>query len=49
MRRLDKSSTPSRHQGLLDGLEKAGWIKKDTTKTGGRAKHRWKINPKLLG
>jgi len=43
--KLDAEQT----QGLLDGLEKAGWMKKDTTKTGGRAKHRWKINPKLFG
>jgi hypothetical protein len=42
--KLDAEQT----QVLLDGLEKAGWMKKDTTKTGGRAKHRWKINPKMF-
>ena len=31
--KLDAEQT----QGLLDGLEKAGWAKKDTTKTGGRS------------
>ena len=43
--KLDAEQT----HGLLDRLEKAGWMKKDTTKTGGRPKHRWNINPKLLG
>jgi hypothetical protein len=42
--KLDAEQT----QGLLDGLEKAGWVKKDTTKTGGRSKHRWTINPRLF-
>ncbi len=42
--KLDAEQT----QGLLDGLEKAGWAKKDTAKTGGRSKHRWTINPRLF-
>jgi hypothetical protein len=42
--KLDAEQT----QGLLDSLEKAGWMKKDTTKTGGRSKHRWTINPRLF-
>ena len=42
--KLDAEQT----QGLLDGLEKAGWAKKDTAKTGGRTKHRWAINPRLF-
>ena len=42
--KLDAEQT----QGLLDGLEKAGWAKKDTAKTGGRSKHRWAINPRLF-
>ena len=42
--KLDAEQT----QGLLDGLEKAGWAKKDTARTGGRSKHRWTINPRLF-
>jgi hypothetical protein len=42
--KLDAEQT----QDLLDGLEKAGWAKKDTAKTGGRSKHRWAINPRLF-
>jgi hypothetical protein len=34
---------------LLDGLSRAGWLRKDTTKTGGRPAHRWQVNPKLFG
>ena len=42
--KLDAEQT----QGLIDGLEKAGWATKDTAKTGGRSKHRWAINPRLF-
>jgi hypothetical protein len=42
--RLDAEQT----QVLLDGLAKAGWVKMATTKTAGRAKHRWEVNPKLF-
>jgi hypothetical protein len=42
--RLDAEET----QKLLDGLEKAGWVRKDTTKTAGRPRHRWEINPRLF-
>ena len=41
--RLDAEQT----QDLLDGLEKAGWVKKEATRTAGRPKLRWLINPKL--
>jgi hypothetical protein len=36
---------------LLDGLARAGWLCKDTTKTGerGRPAVRWQVNPKLFG
>jgi hypothetical protein len=33
---------------LLEALEKAGWLRHVITKTGGRTRHRWLINPKLL-
>lgn len=35
-------------QALLDGLVKTGWLAKATTETKGRARHRWKVNPKLF-
>jgi hypothetical protein len=43
-RRLDAEQT----RGLLDGLARAGWLKLVTTKTGGRAIHRWQVNPLLF-
>ena len=42
--RLDAEKT----QGLIDELEKAGWLKKLTTNTGGRPLHRWRVNPSLF-
>ena len=35
-------------EALLDRLVRAGWLKKSTTKTNGRARHRWAVNPLLL-
>jgi hypothetical protein len=43
-RRLDADQTRS----LLDDLVRAGWLKLVTTKTGGRAIHRWQVNPLLF-
>jgi hypothetical protein len=43
-RRLDAEQTRS----LLDGLVRAGWLKLVTTKTEGRAIHRWQVNPLLF-
>jgi uncharacterized protein DUF3987 len=42
-RRVDAEQTRS----LLDGLVRAGWLKLVTTKTDGRAIHRWQVNPLL--
>ena len=42
--KLDAEET----QKLLDSLEKAGWVRKDTTKTAGRPRHRWEINPQIV-
>ena len=33
---------------LLDSLVKAGWLRKTSTQTTGRTKHRWETNPKLF-
>src|SRR5262249_40845873 len=43
-RRLDAEQT----RRLLDRLVRAGWLKLVTTKTGGRAIHRWLVNPLLF-
>jgi hypothetical protein len=43
-RRFDAEQTRS----VLDGLVRAGWLKLVTTKTGGRAIHRWQVNPLLF-
>jgi hypothetical protein len=43
-RRLDAERTRT----LLDGLVRAGWLKLVTTKTDGRAIHRWQANPLLF-
>jgi hypothetical protein len=43
-RRLDAERT----RILLDGLVRAGWLKLVTTKTDGRAIHRWQVNPLLF-
>jgi hypothetical protein len=44
-RRLDADQT----QILLDGLTKAGWMRKVTIPTGGRPAYRWEVNPRLFG
>jgi hypothetical protein len=43
-RRIDAEQT----RGLLDGLDRAGWLKLITIQTGGRAIHRWQVNPQLF-
>jgi hypothetical protein len=43
-RRFDAEQTRS----LLDGLARAGWLRLVTTRTGGRAIHRWQVNPLLF-
>jgi hypothetical protein len=35
-------------EALLDRMELAGWLCRDTTKTGGRPRHRWLVNSKLF-
>jgi uncharacterized protein DUF3987/bifunctional DNA primase/polymerase-like protein len=43
-RRCDAEQTRS----VLDNLTRAGWLKLGTTKTDGRAVHRWQVNPLLF-
>lgn len=44
-KRLDANAT----QQLLDQLERAGWLRKNISPTGGRPSVRWSVNPRLLG
>ena len=46
---LGQSLDADETQELLDErLVKAGWLRKTTTQTDGRPKHRWEVNPKLF-
>jgi hypothetical protein len=45
---LGRSLDAEQTRNLLDGLVRAGWLKLVTTKTGGRAVHRWRVNPLLF-
>jgi hypothetical protein len=45
---LGQSLDADQTQELLDGLVKAGWLRKATTPTAGRPIHRWEVNPKLF-
>jgi hypothetical protein len=45
---LAQSLDAEQTRDLLENLEKAGWLRKKTTKTTGRARHRWQVNPKLF-
>jgi hypothetical protein len=42
--KLDAEDT----QRQIEGLEKSGWLRKTTTQTAGRSKHRWEVNPKIF-
>jgi hypothetical protein len=42
--RLDAADT----QAVLEKLVRAGWLRQVTTKTRGRAAHRWQVNPQLF-
>jgi hypothetical protein len=35
-------------QELLESVAKSGWLRKTTTETDGRPKHRWEVNPLLF-
>jgi Protein of unknown function (DUF3987) len=45
---LGQSLDAEQVQQLLDSLVKAGWLHADPTKTAGRTRHRWRVNPKLF-
>jgi hypothetical protein len=45
---LAQSLDAEQTHDLLENLAKAGWLRKTTTQTAGRARHRWQVNPKLF-
>jgi hypothetical protein len=45
---LNQRLDAERSEALLDGLESAGWLRKTTTPTAGRFRHRWDVNPRLF-
>jgi len=45
---LGQSLDADQTQTLIDGLVRAGWLRQVTAQTPGRARHRWKVNPKLF-
>jgi len=42
---LGQSLDADQTQQLLDGLVKAGWLREIATKTPGRTRRRWQVNP----
>ena len=44
---LGKTLDARQTEDLLDTLMKRGWLKKTTTQTKGRPRHRWEVNPAL--
>lgn len=45
---LGQSLDADETQRLLDSLVITGWLRKKSTRTTGRSKHRWEANPKLF-
>jgi hypothetical protein len=44
---LGQSLDAEQTQHLLDRLVKAGWLRRTSTVTGGRKRHRWQVNSKI--
>lgn len=45
---LSQALDAEQTNALLDSLVKAGWLFEATTKTRGRDRHRWNVNPQLF-
>src|ERR1700730_18154141 len=45
---LGQSLDADQTQDLLAKMEKAGWLRMKTSRTTGRSKHRWDVNPKFF-
>lgn len=46
---LNQRLDAKRTHALLDSLVSAGWLRKTTTQTTGRSRHRWELNQLLFG
>ena len=46
---LGRSLDADQTQSLLDGLVRAGWLREITTRTLGRTRRRWQVNPVIYG
>jgi hypothetical protein len=45
---LGQSLDAEQTQDLIDALVKWGWLRADSTRTPGRTRRRWRVNPKLF-
>jgi Protein of unknown function (DUF3987) len=45
---LSQSIDAEQTERLLEDLERAGWLRRETTPTAGRARHRWQANEQLF-
>jgi hypothetical protein len=45
---LSQSIDAEQTERLLEDLERAGWLRRETTPTAGRARHRWQVNDQLF-
>jgi Protein of unknown function (DUF3987) len=45
---LGQSLDAEQTQDLIDALERWGWLREDSTRTPGRTRRRWLVNPKLF-
>jgi hypothetical protein len=45
---LGQSIDARQTEQLLQSLEQAGWLRRETAPTGGRPIHRWQVNPCLF-
>jgi hypothetical protein len=45
---LGQAIDAKRTEAVLEQLEQAGWLRKETIPTAGRARHRWQVNDLLF-
>jgi hypothetical protein len=45
---LSQSLDAEQTQGLIDAIVRWGWLMEDSTRTPGRTRRRWRVNPKLF-
>jgi hypothetical protein len=45
---VSQSLDAEQTQDLIDAIGRWGWLREDSTRTPGRTRRRWRVNPKLL-